>query len=201
MTTVETYKELGIEASPRVVLHADNTESIGQMTGIQDAQYDSDVDALFGTLPSYWIVKKEKPAHRMMLWLTLQGHKTKEIAAALRVTPQTVLKIQKQPWFLEGFKSLALEMGKDVMKTFLETQALPAIMRVVDLAQAADSDAVRLAANREILDRFLGKPVVRAEVNETKTVDVTITDAAKLMDERKRLDEQLRANGLLTGTN
>lgn len=92
-------------------------------------------------------------------------------------------------------------MGKDAMQTFLKSEAMPAILRVVDLAQTADSDAVRLAANKELLDRFLGKPVVKAEVKSTSTVDMTVADVTSLLAERAQLDQKLRANGITTGTN
>lgn len=196
------YDEMGIQSSPRVVLTADNTEKPGPDTMLgDDRTYSEEVDRLFGQRPHYWACKKETPTHRMMLWLTLKGHKPKEIATALRVTDWTVRKIQKQPWFQDAFCKLSKEIGGDLVRTFLESQVQDTLLKVVDLRDNADSDAVKLAASKEILDRFLGKPVVRTEIKEEKTVDMTVTSVTELLAERASLSKQLVANGVLTQPN
>ena len=131
-----------------------------------------------------------------MLWLRLQGHNVKETAALCGYTPQSVSQVSKQPWFREAFCRLSQEMGKDAVQTFLEGEVLPALQRTVDLAANADSEAVRLAANREVLDRFLGKSTVKVETKHSGSIDSVVYDAQKLMDENARLDEQLKARGI-----
>lgn len=202
-TVRDLYREMGIEASPRVVLSADNTEKPAPQDTMlgDDRRFSDEVDALFGNRPHYWAIKRETPTHRMILWMTLQGNKTKEIATALRISNHTVLKIQKQPWFQDAFCKLSKEMGKDMVRTFLEGQVQDALVRVVELAQGADSDAVKLAANKELLDRFLGKPVIRAEVKEEKSIDMTVTTVSALLAERDSLSKQLTANGVLPQSN
>lgn len=195
------YAEMGIRASPSVVLTADNTEKPTDRPNSwlgDDRQYSDEVDHLFGNRPSYYAARKESPTHRMILWLTLRGHKPKEIATALRVTYTTVLRVQKQPWFQDAFCKLSAEIGGDVVRTFLESQVQDTLLKVVDLRDNADSDAVKLAASKEILDRFLGKPVVRTETKEEKTVDMTVTNVTALLAERESLTRQLVANGVLT---
>ena len=163
--------------------------------GPEAKQY-ADPDALFGDSLSYHLYKKEKPEHRLMLWLRLQGHNVKETAALCGYTPQSVSQVSKQPWFREAFCRLSQEMGKDAVQTFLEGEVLPALQRTVDLAANADSEAVRLAANREVLDRFLGKSTVKVETKHSGSIDSVVYDAQKLMDENARLDEQLKARGI-----
>lgn len=160
------------------------------------AAYGQRVDALFADRPSYQAVKKENPAHRMMLWLALQGHNAIETARITGYTPEHVRTIRKQPWFRESFCRLSTEMGKDVVQTFLEGEVLPALQRTVELATTSVSDAVRATCNRDILDRFLGKATVKVEAKTTGSVDHFMHDADKLLEESRRLDEQLAANGL-----
>lgn len=159
--------------------------------------FEGRVDSLFGAKPSYQLIKHERPEHRLILWLKLQSHSTEEIAAQTGYTKVHIRNICKQPWFIENFCRLAKEIGTDAVKTFLEGEVMPALVRTVALAQDSKVDAVKLAANKEILDRFLGKSVVRAEVNSTSKSTVEIThDITKLQEEERKLNEQLRAVGI-----
>lgn len=181
---------------PRLVLRQDGTQAEGKYLTSPDVQAPSDPDALFGQSPAYQAYKKEKPEHRLILWLRLQGHNVKETAALTGYTPQSVSNICKQPWFLDAFARLSTEMGKDQVQTFLEGEVLPAIQRTAALAQSAESEAVRLAANREILDRFLGKSTVKVESKVSGQIDNVVYDGAKLLEEQRRLQEQLKARGI-----
>lgn len=190
------YKDLlGPQAAPRAVLRGDNTIGTNPQARTED-EFAADVDTLFGTTPSYLVIKKERPEHRMMLWMRLQGQKPDEIAAALRVSKQTVYIVQKQPWFQDAFCKLSKEMGKDAVQAYLRGEVMPALERTIDLAKTADSDAVKLAANKEILDRFLGKSVVKAEVKNSGQVDHVVFDANALLEEQRRNAEILRARGI-----
>lgn len=152
-------------------------------------------DALFAARPSYQAIKSEKPQHRIMLWLCLEGNNAKEIAAVTGYTPEHVRTVIKQPWFQEAFCRMSTDAGKDAMKTFLEGYVIEACEGLVNLARGAETDAVRLAANNSILDRVRGKPTVHVETKSSSTIDATITDVAKLMEESRRLNDQLQSRG------
>src|ERR1035437_9891288 len=125
------YRALGVsveDLAPRAVLRADNTIEENEYRRGSDEQLGAEVDHLFGEKPSYVIIKKERPAHRMILWMTLQSSRVNEIADALRMVPQTVRNVQKQPWFQDAFCRLSGEMGKDAVQTFLKAEVMPAIL-------------------------------------------------------------------------
>lgn len=161
-----------------------------------------EIDSLFGRESTgYAPLKTEKPEHRLMLWYRLQGYNVKETALLSGYQYNHVARICRQQWFISAFIKLAAEAGKDSVQTFLEGEVLPALQRTVDLAQNAEGENTRLAANKEILDRFLGKSTVKVESKSSGTIDHVVHDATKLLAEQQRLDEQLRANGLnLHGT-
>ncbi len=184
-------------SSPVAVGDASSSSTTGSLSPDDSAA----VDSLFNSTPAYVAIKKERPQHRLILWLTLQGHKPKEISATVRCTVQTVYNVQNQPWFQEAFCKLAAETGKDAVKTFLEGQVLPALQRTVALATSAESEAVRLAANKEVLDRFLGKPTVHVDSKSENKTTLTVQDGAAIQDEMRRLDEQLKARGISIGGN
>jgi len=186
----------------RVVQSMDGTQKRNPYLTPEGTQAPSDPDALFGQSVAYQAYKKEKPEHRLMLWLRLQGHNVKETAALTGYTPQTVSNVCKQPWFLSAFARLSSEAGKDAVQTLLEGEILPAINRTIDLANNAESEAIQLAANKELIDRFLGKATVKVEQKITGDVTTTVLDAAKLMEEHRRNAEILRSRGIgLSGVN
>lgn len=159
---------------------------------------EKDVDALYGSSSGYRLYKKEKPEHRLMLWYRLQGYSVKETALLTGYHTNTVAAICKQPWFLEAFTTLSREFGENAVQRVLEGEVIPAIRRTVELAENATSEAVKLAANKEILDRFLGKSTVKVEQKSTGKVEVIVHDIAKLREEERKLDEQIKS---LSGAN
>ncbi len=64
------------------------------------------------------------------------------------------------------------------------------------MAQGSENEHVKLAANREILDRFLGKPLAKTETKVTGgTTNVTM-DANRLLEEYNRNSQELAARGI-----
>lgn len=181
----------------RVVQRQDGTQEKDAYKAVDANKVFENVDALFGRTQSYVTYKKERPEHRLMLWHRLQGRSIKETALLTGYTPQTVSNVCGQPWFQEAFCRLSSEMGKDSVQAFLQGEALPALERTVGLANNAESEAVRLAANKEILDRFLGKATVKVEQRVTGQIDNVVYDAAQLLEESKKIQDQLRARGVL----
>lgn len=184
-----------VHIGKRTVVAQDNTEH--EVDVATQESFENGVDQLFGSRPSYQLLKKERPEHRLILWRKLQGQTTKEIASQMSLSEVTVRNVCKQPWFIENFCRQAKELGSDVVQTYLKGEVMPALVRTVALAEDSKIDTVRLAANREILDRFLGKSVVRAEVKSTSHATLEIVhDVAALQEEERKLNEQLRAVGI-----
>lgn len=50
------------------------------------------------------------------------------------------------------------EMQKDVVRDYIQQNAMPAIKRIVKLSELSRNEMVRLAANKDILDRAGYKP-------------------------------------------
>lgn len=157
------------------------------------------IDGLFSASVAYHRYKKESPTHRLILWFRLNGHKPKEIATTLRVTPQTVYNVQGQPWFQEAFCKLSAELGKDAVTTFLEGEVLSTVQKLVYLRDNAESEAVAKASCDSILDRFLGKSVAKTEVKLSGGTTATVYDVAAMQKEMAILDKQLAARGIASG--
>lgn len=192
----------------RVVRSQDGTERPGiyltspetkQFTGgpVNDTNGNpADVDGLFGDSLAYQSYKKEKFEHRLMLWHRLKGLSVKETAALTGYTPQSVSQICKQPWFREAFVRLAAEMGKDAVQTLIEGAVVPAFQRLEELATSAESESVQFAANKELIDRFLGKTVAKTEMSITQKKGDLIQDIEKLQKENAEVQRELAARGI-----
>ena len=191
----------GNTSLPGRVLSQDNTTRENPYIRPADAAFTPDVDSLFAGKPAYAVIKNEKPEHRLMLWLSLQGHSPEQIAKQLGYHVVTVRLIRKQEWFRNAFVRLSAEFGKSAVQTFLEGEVLPALIRTAELALSADSDAVKLSANKELLDRYLGKSVAKTESKISSTIDATVADVTSLLAERARNEEKLRSNGIIAGSN
>ena len=164
-------------------------------------QYSQRVDSLFGDKPAYQSYKKERPEHRQMLWLRLNGHNVKETASITGYTPQAVSSICKQPWFREAFVKISTQMGKDSVENFLNGEIIPTLERLVYLRDHAESDAVKKASCDSILDRIRGKPVAKVETKHSGSIDTTVYDGERLRDELQRNAEILRSRGINSGSN
>ena len=181
---------------PGVVRHTDGTVSPTKAFTSEQRGLPADVDALFGNLPTYRTIQKEQPEHRLMLWLKLQGHANKEIAQIMGYSQGTVSHIVRQPWFMEAFCRLSSEVGKDAVQTLLEGEVIASVVKLAELRDNGKTDAVKLAATNSILDRVRGKATQQVEVKHSGGTQVTVYDAAKLMDEQKRNAEILKGRGL-----
>jgi len=147
-------------------------------------------------LPNLAIIH-EKPEHRLIAFFKAQGRTNREVAKLLDYTEPWVSQITRQPWFQRRLMD-ALDAGNDRVQEFLGTQLEPTILQVVHLRDHAQSENVQLGACIHLLDRFLGKPVVKME---TKFEDVTkreqkvldLDNEMKLLDEEEeRIKETLR---------
>lgn len=152
---------------------------------------------LYGAVTTIRHYKSEQPAHRLMLWYKLQGYNNKEIAALMKYSEVSVGQVSRQPWFVKAFCELSTEMGKDAVKNFLDGEVLPTLERIKNLRDNGESDAVKLAAGKELLDRFLGKSVAKVESKSDATINVTTTDVNKLQEQISRNADILASRGIM----
>lgn len=142
-------------------------------------------------------IAREKPEHRIMVYLKAQGYTNREIAKATGYTESWISQITRQPWFKERLSIEMREAGLDPIKRFLSGEALPSLET---LAEIRDDDlapaAARVAATNAILDRAFGKPTQHIESKSTVDVTNARVTADRLEAELKAIEEQLAARGV-----
>ncbi len=116
-------------------------------------------NALYNDTNSDIGLKAEKPVHRQIGQMLVQGYTLSETAAAVGHSLKNVSRVARQPFVR---KQMIEAMQQDVsleIKKFLEAEVLPSLKvltEVRDDAEARASD--RLAAANALLDRHMGKP-------------------------------------------
>ncbi len=126
-------------------------------TGGVNSQHEN---ALFNDFDPKHILSYEKPWHRTAINMAAAGYRNNEIAATVERSPQSVATALKQPWAREYLINEAKKTVQDEIRAVLEAQAIPSIQKLIEVRDspvAAHSNVI--AASRELLDRFLGKPV------------------------------------------
>jgi len=161
-------------------------------------------DALHNAKQPNLTIISEKPEHRLIMYLKAQGMTNKEIFIHLggdynNGQPITgngtysypyLGQIIRQPWFQTGVVRLLNEAGKDVIEAKLEAECLPSLETAIAIRDSAEVPAtVRLAAAKDIMDRFRGKAVTHIKSEAKVTYASAEQEAKALKDEIERLEK------------
>lgn len=143
-------------------------------------------NALFGArMPNFAIIH-EKPEHRLVLLMKLDGYSNNEIAKKMEMTPSWVSQVTRQPWFQKRLMAALHEAGRETIGAFIQAEAENSILKLVELRDTAVSEQVQATCARDILDRAFGKPVQRTEVKmEVKKTEERV---GEIEEELKRLE-------------
>lgn len=152
---------------------------------------DSSID-LHGAQDPDFNILHEKPEHRAILLLKMQLMTNKEVSEKTGYSQPWISQVCRQPWFRQRLLSMLHAEGLDPIQAILKPAAEDSIFRVMDLAENAASETVKLAANREILDRYLGKSVTKVENFDGGKVPKA-EDLEKMDGEIERLESEIAA--------
>jgi transcriptional regulator with XRE-family HTH domain len=147
-------------------------------------------------------IAHEKPEHRLILWLKAQGFSNREIAQRMGYTEAWVSQVLRQPWARAQLVSELEDAGKNSLETILEASAADSLFTLIDLRDTATSEAVRLNAAKDLLDRFLGKAVQRVEsTSEVHQVVETVEEYDKRLRELEAEEARLTGRFVGNGSN
>lgn len=154
---------------------------------------------LAGDMAPNLAILKERPEHRMMLYLKSQGMSNQEIGDKMGYGYQWVCQITRQPWFRKAFVELVEEAGKDSTTEFLKGETLNSLHTLVEIRDnPAAKDAARVAAANAVLDRALGKPTQHIKTERLPTADAAKSDMEATERELAAIRERQVAMGLTT---
>lgn len=159
----------------------------------EEAEYMQSVDALHkDRIPSHGITS-EKPEHRLMLFMKVQGMSNREIATKLGFSTVHVSQVTRQPWFRLRLVDELKRAGRESLVELFKTEGENSFQTLVEIRDNTEAPAaVRKSAADSILDRILGKPVQKIEerrqnVSTPDTVAELDREIAALEAEARRL--------------
>lgn len=113
---------------------------------------------------TYRQVETEKPIHRRMAELHMQGYTNAEIGVQLGYTPISVSNILRLPFIRKYLMESVKRNVKDELTEFLDKELMPSLQTMVKIRDdETATPAARLEAANKIVERRLGKasqPVV-----------------------------------------
>lgn len=178
-TSTETVLEpLGVHRTPLSVARTEPTsaaernkkrEQNNPLYVAAREAYHNSPDALFNDSDPFHVVVHEQPYHRIMVILKAEGKSNREVAALTGYTESTVCTAGKQPWFRLRLIQYLNEAGKDQIAALLKGAATDSVYTLIELRDSQTaSPAVRKSAADSLLDRWIGKPVQKVELENTK---------------------------------
>lgn len=151
-------------------------------------------DPLRGVSPPTFAIQREKPEHRIILLLKLKGMSNREISKETGYTESWITQITHQPWFQDMLVEKIAEAGDNIVENLISLEAKNSMFTLIKLRDdPQQAGAVRAACAKDVLDRYLGKPVQRSEnlnVNVNREDRVTRLDAVN--DEIAQLEAEIR---------
>jgi hypothetical protein len=147
-------------------------------------------ETLLGSSPPAVEVKTERFYHRIAVYMAAQGARPLEVANHLRLTPQTVYNLFRQPWFQKEVNALLNANGKEGVEKLIASATPDAVWTLIDIMRDEKAPKnVRSANAARLIEQFLGKPTQKLEVSEGPKVD----DLNQLEEELARTREELKA--------
>jgi hypothetical protein len=154
------------------------------------ADFVNEAPALHGDWRPQRELSKERPYHRIMLYMKAQGASCKKIAEAMGMHASTVANTCSQSWFIKDLAQLLHASGKGNIDSLLKIMAEDAAQVAYEIMQTSASESMRAKSAFEILKLAQGSKitVLHAEKKDGKLLE----------EEAKRLDEEIAA---LRGSN
>lgn len=136
--------------------------------------------------------KQERPWHRHAAYLLASGMTNKQVGEALGRNVASVSHLRAQPFFRELCAKVITEfnLADDSAFNVLRSATGAAALKIVELSANAQSETVRLAASKEVLDRSFGT-VTRMQAQIGASVPLNPMQEA---EELRRNVERLKQN-------
>lgn len=142
-------------------------------------------DAFYGDTTREAEIKHEKPKHRLAVFMAIHGATNVEIAEHLGLTPVHVGDILKQPWA----RARLIKETRDIatgLKAKLEKEGMRSLNNVIEMANsAATKQEVKLKANIEIIEHWIGKAPATVTHFQGKSEELTDEELDKRIAERQ----------------
>lgn len=153
------------------------------------------------TATGFTALQSEKPEHVLMCYMLAGGKTRKEIAEAVGYNYQTVCNVIRQPFFRQRYLRIAKEAGMEATEAFLKGETMSSLEVLVEVRDTSEKGAERIAAANSILDRALGKAVVKVETKDMNNLDTAAVTKDAIEKELSKVRAEMKDRGITSGTN
>jgi hypothetical protein len=134
---------------------------------------------------------KEKPIHRTIAYMLLQGATQRKVSEVVGLGEMTISKLVNTGWFREVTAKLAAVAGGDAVMELLKGASTESAQVLIQLTQSKNEN-IKLKAAESVLDRVFGKAVTRVQKTSSTVPVDPAEELAELNQEIARSEEQLR---------
>jgi len=119
-------------------------------------------------------IKNEKPWHRTLAYLSLQGKPTAELAEEFGKHPDTIRLIKRQPWFEDLCARLAAEHFDNDVTKMVEGADTSAVLKLESLMEDGSESTQRFSAAKLLDLHFANKPKEAEKVSDDPQQELDI---------------------------
>jgi hypothetical protein len=133
------------------------------------------------------VVQKEKPAHRIIAYMSASGATPQRIADETGYGVQQVRILLNQDWMKAHIALLIHENFNDDISGLLKAGAVDALMTIRNLSTESLNEKVRLSAAQDLLDRYRGKPTQFVHTSSSEVPQDPSDEIARLENDLKEI--------------
>lgn len=138
-------------------------------------------DGLYNDRDPHYLIKHQRPEHRIAILLKAQGNSNREIAQTMGISAVSVANILKQPWARKQLLEEINRAGRNEVIQVFKGAALDVAEAVVAIVNDPETKASdKLSASHLILDRLFGKATQPMDINLSDSKLKTMSDAELL---------------------
>jgi hypothetical protein len=155
---------------------------------------------LYGQTGPEYVLKREKAKHRLMAEMHLNGFTNLEIAEAFKCTAVAVAYTLKQSWLIDYMTQRAAESGEDEREK-MAANGRAAMSRIVEMSELCHNPGVKFAANKELVDRWIGKTpqtITHINKNVTEQTDEELMEGVQAVLKERAKPRQVVPDGVPT---
>lgn len=137
---------------------------------------------LFNPCKPGYLLKRERPEHRIIVMLKCQGMSYREIAAKIGWSAAGVSNVCRQPWAQDVILTYLTRQGLQAVELLLSSETINNINKLIEIRDADTSPIAEQAkAANSLLDRTYGKPNQPITHREESAESVPDAELARIM--------------------
>ena len=139
-------------------------------------------DAFHNAVDAPTEIQKEKPIHRLMIFMACNGFSYEEIAKKVECAPLTVSRVLRQPWAQQMIQAEQRHAGMDEIRETFRKGAQRGYEKLLKLVDTSDTESVQADAAKYLVNRFYGQCTLPITGDTKPAVEMTDAELKASLD-------------------